>query len=259
MIPYQNRITLLRLSIPFITDLFPLPYGNMVRLQTLILQNIESNRLTNILGELSPLPCLYSLVIIPMDSVSNSNSLYERIFRLPVLKYCNVTLIEGGRSEPLPFAMNTKASSIETCLINHPCCVDQLNALLSYLPQIRRLSCHISSRRNDHQIRIQLIELKYLTHLSLTMADLSFDRIELLIRNLFSRLQVFKIVTSDSLSYSDTNQWERLISFYLANLRVFQVKLLSNQPRYLLWFNRQWRCEALESCSPTFLSIQSLR
>ncbi|CAF1153630.1 unnamed protein product [Adineta steineri] len=256
IIPYQNRITLLQLSNHFIADLFSVQYNNMIQLRTLILRNIESKFLNNILTDLVCLPSLSSLVIKPIDTHPNGNDLYRQIFRLPVLKYCNVTFNEAIFSESLPIATDKEVSPIEIFLINHDCRIDQLNAFLSYVPQVRRVSCHILSKLSNHQIPIRSIELKNLTHLSLTMKDLTFDQIRLLIEKLFNYLQVFHITTNYSLSYSDINQWERMILPYLLNLRIFHVKLLSDQPKYLFWFNRQWYFEAF---SHSFYSIQSIK
>ncbi|CAF4223586.1 unnamed protein product, partial [Adineta steineri] len=138
IIPYQNRITLLQLSNRFIPDLFSVPFNNMIQLQTLVLKNIESDFLENIFTDSLCLPSLSSLIIKPIDTLLNTNNLYRQIFRLPALKYCNVTFNEAIAFDPLPFATNKEFSPIEIFLINHDCRIDQLNAILSYVPHIRR-------------------------------------------------------------------------------------------------------------------------
>ncbi|CAF0858406.1 unnamed protein product [Adineta steineri] len=258
IIPYQNRITLLQLSNRFISDLFSVPFNNMIQLQTLVLKNIESDFLENIFTDSLCLPSLSSLVIKPIDTLLNTNNLYRQIFRLPALKYCNVTFNEAIVFDPLPFATNKEFSSIEIFLINHGCRIDQLNAILSYVPHIRRISCNILPEFRHHQISLRSVELNNLTHLSLTMNHLLFDQIKLLIKIFFNYIQVFHIITNDSLSYSDINQWEQIILSYLPNLRIFHVKLLSDQPKYLFWFNRQWHNETLKTFSHSFYSIQSI-
>ncbi|CAF3888017.1 unnamed protein product, partial [Adineta steineri] len=259
IIPYQNRITLLQLSNRFIPDLFSIRFNNMIHLQTLVLKNIESDFLENIFTDSLYLPSLSSLVIKPIDTLLNTNNLYRQIFRLPALKYCNVTFNEAIVFDPLPFATNKEFSPIEIFLINHDCRIDQLNAILSYVPHIRRISCNILPEFRHHQISLRSVELNKLTHLSLTMNHLSFDQIKLLIKIFFNYIQVFHIITNDSLSYSDINQWERMILSYLPNLRIFHVKLLSDQPKYLFWFNGQWHNETLKTFSHSFYSIQSIK
>ncbi|CAF0858351.1 unnamed protein product [Adineta steineri] len=50
-----------------------------------------------------------------------------------------------------------------------------------------------------------------------------------------------------------------MILSYLPNLRIFHVKLLSDQPKYLFWFNGQWHNETLKTFSHSFYSIQSIK
>ncbi|UJR17364.1 hypothetical protein I4U23_004259 [Adineta vaga] len=218
IIPYPNRITLLRLSNCFIADIHPIPYNHMFRLQTLILQEIESKQLGDILTDLSDLPLLSSLILKPIDTVDDVNSLYRLIFRLPFLKYCAVTTNGHISSEPLPFATCVDFSPIETFLINSSCYIDELNALLSYVPHIRYLSCDI---KFNEPILIRPLELNNLTRLRLKMKHLPFDQIVLLLKNLFNHLQIFYIITDYSSSYIDPNQWEQIRLSFLSNLLFF--------------------------------------
>ncbi|CAF1322293.1 unnamed protein product [Rotaria sp. Silwood1] len=92
----------------------------------------------NLLHSFTSLPNLSSLAI-PIAQGSNTNTIYNLIFQLPVLKYCKMTFEENISFESLP--RSTKLSnSIEHLVINGACHYAIIDALLSYVPQLRRLS-----------------------------------------------------------------------------------------------------------------------
>jgi hypothetical protein len=64
--------------------------SKLVKLERLIIDNIESEYLENLLTYLQPLPHLTSLVDISVDQIIKENVLLHLIFRLLVLKYCKV-------------------------------------------------------------------------------------------------------------------------------------------------------------------------
>ncbi|CAF3724136.1 unnamed protein product [Rotaria sp. Silwood1] len=84
----------------------------LIRLETLILNKIQSIYLENLLKYVLILPYLSSLIINCGDHVHNKNNLYKRIFHLPALKYCKLSLYDSNQSEPLPIATK-KFSPIE--------------------------------------------------------------------------------------------------------------------------------------------------
>ena len=112
--------------------------SHFIQLETLIFGNIQSKYLENLLCYLEALPRLFSLTIIKNDTVENLNNLYHQIFCLPVLKYCKLSLEVPSAFEPLLISTN-KSSSIEHLVILDKLYLDELNALLSYIPQVRRL------------------------------------------------------------------------------------------------------------------------
>ncbi|CAF1566917.1 unnamed protein product [Rotaria sordida] len=136
------RIKSICLSDPFAADmsllLFPI-IANLTQLTTLIINNIESNYIEHIVNHLSSLPLLSSLIIISIDNIKNQNDIYYKIFRLPTLKYCQLLIETLRYLRPLSIAKN-EFSSIEHLVINNKISINQLNSLLSYVPQLHRLS-----------------------------------------------------------------------------------------------------------------------
>ncbi|CAF4269405.1 unnamed protein product, partial [Rotaria sordida] len=107
IIPFQYRITLLHLSNPLIIECLFSPISillKFIRLENLHLRNIESKYFEELLIHLISLPFLYSLIVSCTDNVQNKNIFYHQIFRLPVLKYCKLTLAGNAQSNSLPMA-----------------------------------------------------------------------------------------------------------------------------------------------------------
>ncbi|CAF0939251.1 unnamed protein product [Rotaria sordida] len=135
-----NQINSLRLSNVFIYDLISSSIeilSKFLQLKRLIVDNIESKYLEKLLIQLISLPFLSSLIISSVDNIKNKNVIYHQIFRLPSLKYCKLSL-EGynHNDDPLPLVTNDH-SSIEHLIINNCIYLDELNSLVSYVPQLR--------------------------------------------------------------------------------------------------------------------------
>ncbi|CAF2793501.1 unnamed protein product [Rotaria sp. Silwood2] len=164
----SQRITSLCLSNPFIVDVIFSPVriaSNFTRLETLIVDNIKSKYLINILNYLSFLPNFSSLV----------------------LKYCKISLKEYSDFYSLPISTNV-ISPIEHFVVTHQFCLNNLNALLSYISQVRRLAFHCLDERNS---------------------DINFDKFELMIKSLFSQLQILHLTTNYDKTFVDSNRWEQ--------------------------------------------------
>ncbi len=232
IMPNKHRIKSLHLSNPFTIDFFFSSTEDILkcsRLETLILHNIEPKCLENLLLRLISSPNLSSLVVC-FGYDSNKNTLYNLILQLPVLKYCKIFLndIEFGmvfrdaRKSilPLPFSTN-KFSPIEHLVINDSCGFNEIIPILSYVPQLRRLSINYLSEVYNQKTEISPIVLNNLTHLSLTMGSLRFDQFEQFIKNLFNALQVLHITTKYHTAYLDADRWEQLILSHMPHLKIF--------------------------------------
>jgi hypothetical protein len=229
IIPHQDQIIYLCLSNQLIFDLFSSLLDRvspMIRLETLILENIESKYLPNLLANLVSLPHLFALVIIPIDNVENKNNIYREIFRLPVLKYCKVAFNECYSPQPLPMANNNELSPVIHLIINGCVFMSEFNTLLSYVPQLRRLSCDNLSELIDYPMPLKTFALNNLTHVSLKMKHIRFDQVKSMIQRLFSYIHVFRISTDYDPAYSDINQWKQIIIPSMPNLRILDIEIL---------------------------------
>ncbi|CAF1231655.1 unnamed protein product [Rotaria sp. Silwood1] len=255
IIPYEDRIYSINLSNLFIYDLCSSPFHSLsqfLRLEILILQNIESNYLENLLPHLSSLLNLSSLIIMTIGYFHNVNKLYHTVFRLTALKYFKVSVNEHYVNEILSITKN-HYSSLEHFVVDSHYQIDDLSILLSYVPKLRRLSFKKLSESYYLQMHMQPIILNSLTHLSLQTKHIIFDKIELFIRNLSHQLQVFRFSTEFDVTYLNAKRWQELIVFHMPYLRIFdielQAKYYDNQNEFHIsinqfmspfWWERQW-------------------
>jgi hypothetical protein len=226
----RHRINSLRVTNPLIYDLVSSPFfilSTFVQLERLFIDKIESNNLQNLVHELISLPLLSSLTITSIDHVENKSTIYCEIFRLPSLKHCKLSLNGWSNNDPLPAAIN-EYSPIEYLIINHTIYLDELDSLLSYVPQLRRLSLYsLQEPWNNKRTKLSSLVLNYLTHVSLTWASINFDQFQHLIIDLFSTIQVLHISISNNTdtTYMDAKRWEQLILSHIPDLRIFDVRL----------------------------------
>ncbi|CAF3679157.1 unnamed protein product [Rotaria sordida] len=227
-----HRIKTLRLSNPFATDmtllLFPI-ITNLTRLESLIITNIESKYIKQIINHLSSLPMLSLLIIISIDTIKNQNGIYQKIFRLPALKYCQMffNILRERKHLHLP---TNEFSLIEHLVINDQILINQLDNLLSCVPQLRRLSLNNLYGFSHDRTLTKSITLNYLTHVSLRLYAVHFEDFESITKDFFHKVEILRIyVRCQSVHLSNTeylngNRWERLISTHMLNLRIFDFQ-----------------------------------
>ncbi|CAF3154433.1 unnamed protein product [Rotaria sp. Silwood2] len=228
--PNKHRIKSLHLSNPFTVDLIFSPVRivlKLIRLETLILDNIQSKYLPNILNRLVSLPNLHSLIIISIKSVRNLNNVYRQIFRLPALKYCKISLKECVESESLTIATD-EISPIEHLVITNTIYLDELLTLLSYVPQLRRLSIHCLDGSRKKQTISWSTKLNNLTNISLNIKNITSDQLESMFRSIFHHLQVLHISTSYDEAYLDACRWKKWILSYTPNLHIFDFQYINS-------------------------------
>ena len=237
-----HRINSLCLSNLFIYDIVSSPIrilSELLQLENLVLDNIESKSLEKLLPKLISLPSLSSLTINSADTVKNGNDIYSQVVRLPALKYCKLSL-EGWYYGILSIPFTTSSySPIEYLNINNVFYLDQLDNLLSHVPQIRRFSVGLLRDYRLKQTSPHSPVLNYLTHVSLTLDNVRFDRFERMMANLFSIIQVLHISIrySDDVGYMKNEKWEQLISSHMPNLHIFDIR------------HEDWRCQPTNTTS----------
>ncbi|CAF1671060.1 unnamed protein product [Adineta ricciae] len=254
LISYQNRITFFRSSSPLIDDLLSSTFTKMTQLRTLILENIRSKHLQDILVDL---PSLRSLVIKTIGPISSTGDLFRQIFHLPALKYCHTTFPDNWPSCRLPFPTTNDYSPIETLVLNNALPMSELHILLSYVPDIRRLSYSIHQWSTYTTMQREPIKLSNLTHLFLHMARIFHSQMKLLMEQLFSHVRVVYITTLDSPLRLTTNKWEDMVISPLSNLHALHVKFTDDGARYLCWRDQQW-CWTQEEQLQSISSVQPI-
>ncbi|CAF2054155.1 unnamed protein product [Rotaria magnacalcarata] len=226
ILPYKHRITSLTTSNPFTVDIIFFPVrlaSQFTRLKAIILDNIKSKYLCNILKHLASLHNLSSLVLIPIDHYRNTIEIYQCIFRLPVLKYCKISLKTDYYTDSLPIATNV-TSPIEHLVIQHHFNLKDLNALLSYVPHLRHLKFHSFNGSYSNKQEIFSCSSSNLTHLSINLNSVSFDQFEFMTKTLFHQLDSIHISVDADRTYLDAKRWENLILSFMPRLRVFNFQ-----------------------------------
>ncbi|UJR19961.1 hypothetical protein I4U23_023093 [Adineta vaga] len=262
IIPHAFRIKSLRLSNAFASEiclsLCPIMI-NFTQLQTLTLNNIDSYCITRIVDHLSCLSALSSLTITLADNVQNVNDIYGKIFHLPTLKYCEISLNECKIS---PTANAHESSSIEHLVMKQRVYLDQFDDLLSYVPQLQRLTIDYLCEFRCNRTKRSSLSWNSLTNVSIKMQSISFDDFHLIAIDYFRHVQVLNVLVDrdglhkTTIDYLDANRWENLISTYISSLRFFNFRHVHyemyqriNRPNYQalidkfnssFWMKHQW-------------------
>jgi hypothetical protein len=223
--PNQHRITSLRLSDVFIVHMIlspPRVISKFLRLETLILDHIESKHLENVLQYAFSLPNLSALTINCVDYVENSTNIYHQIFRLCRLKYCQISGLTMSNFKLLP-NVNNQYSSIEYLVIKNCVYFDYLDILLSYVPQLRHFSLNSLNGAFPGRTELSAIILNHLVHVSMDLHMIYFTQFEKIIEDSFYRLEVLRISTGRDVSYLNANRWEQLMLSHMQNLHLFEM------------------------------------
>jgi hypothetical protein len=128
-----------------------------------------------------------------------------------------------------------------------------LNNLLSYLPQLHRLSIDYLDGSYYKDVELTPIVLKYLKYVSIKLHYIRFDRFEKIVKTFFRYVEILRIKTKYDQAYFDAKQWEELIVSYMPNLRIFDINhdslVRSNPLSYhdlidqfnsSFWIEKQW-------------------
>ena len=256
-----HRIISFRFGNVFMNDIILLSIPNLSdfqRLETLILYDIESQYLENLLNQLRSLSLLSSLFISSIETVPSKSTIYQQIFRFPALKYCKISLMGQVSGDLLPVCID-KHSSIEHLIIVREIDVEELDRLISYVPHLRCLSLHTLSNGSNTKMTTMCSNLfKNLTHVSVKRTFLKFNQFIQLFKDIFRNVEVLHFTVESygiDQGYMNANRWKDIILTYIPKLRIFDfqcdlslhvpddrhnIETEINQFTSSFWIERKW-------------------
>ncbi|CAF4115220.1 unnamed protein product, partial [Rotaria sp. Silwood2] len=224
LIPYRYRITLLRLSNPFVADLIFSPLRIILHfnhLEKLILDKIQMKFLNNIFNYLMYLPKFHSLTISIGDYIESLDMIFFDLFHLSKLNYCKIKYETKNSEYPLSIHMTEyNLSSIQYLIINGRFPFKSLNNLLCALTKLRHLSMNNLIHRQVYFQRENIlpIQLKYIKYI------------------FFYYVQILRLTTKYDEAFLDAKRWEYFIISYMPYLRIFDI----NHENYKFWIKKNW-------------------
>jgi hypothetical protein len=190
----KDQMKSLHISEPFTIEyLFPITDNIFIysQLQTLSIDNMESEYLENFFQRLAVLPNLSSLTM-DIGFMPNPIDIYGLIFQLPVLQYCQLSFKKClSPSIMLPTIVNI-SSSIKYLMIDNQNSINTVDLLLPYLPQLRCLS--ITTTLN---VLLILIIMKNSTQFILMPSDKDYNSTVQLIHKHIKQIDFLHISTTD--------------------------------------------------------------
>ncbi|CAF4992107.1 unnamed protein product, partial [Rotaria sp. Silwood1] len=219
-INFQIPVYINQLLTSFIID------SSFNHLQSLVIEDIQPDKLISFLITLKSLPQLFLLDIRTMHVMGDLNNIYRLIFALPILKYNKLYLYGNECSIPIPMTATRKPfSTIEYLHIAHYYTFDELSALISYTPKLRHLNLsHINQDNSDVETMLP-INLDNLTYISMYTNNINFDEFEIFIENIYSKLKTLYVTfLYQDITFLHAYRWEQLILRYLSQLKKFSLK-----------------------------------
>lgn len=197
---------------------------SFTRLQSLTLDDIKSGDLIPLLTNLISLPCLSSLNIYYDDDISEITNIYQIIFSLKTLKYNQLSFYSFESELSLPVATKQQLSNLKYLVMNHPCTLHDLSAILSYTPQLCHLIFEQVNLSNSNIVKDNIPTILSLTRIRIRECYASFNDIETFLMKVSPNLEVLRIETLDDTAYLDADRWERIISKNFLHLVTFEFK-----------------------------------
>lgn len=194
-------------------------YTLFKRLESINFERISVEILTSLLIYLPQLPRLFSLKI-NLQCNRNLSDIYSLIFQLPVLKYTKISAL--GQCSMSPFAWNlTQSNSIKYLDIDCSNDINDIFSIVSHTPYLRHLTCrYIQSIFT----RMELLNNLHLKYVCFKCCYVQFEHLEILIKNSFLSVEVFRIGSTVDSAYIDAIRWETLILQYIPHLRILDCE-----------------------------------
>jgi hypothetical protein len=232
MTPNIDRIISLQISEAYFIKYFFTSFSinsSFIRLESLELDSLNIESVISILTNLILLPRLFSLTISFYGFVEKDYVIYQLIIRLPVLKF--VKLLFGDSGGRLPFLLaiskHQQSNTIEHLVVDTLCSPARIFTVLSYTPQLRRLSADWIAFNENLPIEQLIIPLN-LTHISLSHWYLSFDKFESFISIIGSQLESLRISIDDDTEWLYAHRWQQLILRYMPHVRTFNFDYMGS-------------------------------
>ncbi|CAF3820229.1 unnamed protein product [Rotaria sordida] len=225
------------------------------RLESLVLNQVQCQKLISIFPILTSLPRLFSITINFIDNTIDLTEIYRLIFLLPYLKKVELSARRNSLMISLPMNTYEHYSSIKHLIIKHVCYVEELIVLLPYTPRLTHLTCIELSKQYQDIERMQSIMMENLTSITLNICDVQFDEFEIFIKKICKQLRILSIDKIQDIAYLNANRWEQLICKYMPYLHIFKFEYDEhyyqpiewssyhsqlNQFTSSFWINRGW-------------------
>lgn len=191
------------------------------------LQLIVTDVVKPLLESLHQLPCLQSLKVRLGKSLPDLTDFYQTFFTLPKLKSCQISNdyydSTGNSTVSLPLANENQFTPIESIGISHPCTFDELETIVSYMPELRFLSI----LQMYGYVHLSPLDLSNLTSLTIESYIITFDELEKFLGKIQSQLNGLHIVNyTEDLDYLDAQRWEDYLSESFPHLKHFSLRNL---------------------------------
>ena len=220
-----HRILALELFFPSTDDFFHLvPFidASFIRLESLRLHEIKLVDLIPLLISLADVPRLTSLYIHLNDSVDDASTMYQLIVALPSIRDLQVATDSflDVITASMPIA-KLSTTPIESLTLAHECNVNDLLALLSYTPRLRRLTCKLIAEVEVPLPLEKVNAIPTLTSISINRSNADFDRLESVLTIVAPELQCLTIKCYDNVEFLSAERWERVITQHFPRLATF--------------------------------------
>ncbi|UJR32607.1 hypothetical protein I4U23_020067 [Adineta vaga] len=273
---HKNRIQSLYLSNPCIIDTILSSIKHFSQLQTLIIDQIECERLEHLLTTLTCLQYL-SFLSINIEPNANKTEIYNQIFMLSTLKSCKISCEDPIQLGQFLFSTNISCS-IEILLISGQCYLNELDSSLSHLPQLRHLYVKQINGDSNSSTELSSPVINHLTYVSIKLDSIKFVQFEQFVKKYFQQVKQLFISTTRDMTYLEGNRWEKLIITSMSHLQIFDFhhtiknffdypddifENLFNQFHSQFWKQQQWFFEYVPNTGEyqqgMFHSIQPYR
>ncbi|CAF4565563.1 unnamed protein product, partial [Rotaria sp. Silwood2] len=272
IIPNTNRITVLRISDPFIADMFITPshlISSFICLKRLVLDNISIKSFDEIIKNSNVVfPELNTLIIYPNDNQILLYFLYRTVHLLK-LKYFKVEYEIKILQTPIYYHLDKNLiSTIEHLVINIYFPYDTFYDVVCRMHKLRSLSIDLltdSDYPNVPSFNLNPSSFENLKRVCLKLQKIRFNKFEDIVRKCFKFVEVLFISIEDDEEYLYAERWEKLISSHMQNLRIFDIYhngvQLQNQLDYdelihaftsSFWIEKHWFFTHQYDCFQSF-------